>query len=151
MFRQRISHITRAYAQISGGSEYPSISAAAEFTNRPDGTLVTVRANGLPSEGVFGFHIHEGVSCANTGGGEFSGAGSHYNPTDKKHPYHAGDLPPLFSTKNGEAYISFLTDRFSIKEIVGKTMIIHSGRDDFSDNPSGNSGARIACGVITMK
>ena len=64
------------------------------------------------------------------------------------HPYHAGDLPPLFSA-NGLGFSAFLTNRFVAEEIKGKTIIIHSNPDDFTTQPSGNSGIKIACGVIS--
>lgn len=63
------------------------------------------------------------------------------------HPYHAGDLPPLFSA-NGNAVLEVLTDRFNIHQIIGKTIIIHRNPDDFTTQPSGNAGEKIACGVI---
>lgn len=56
-------------------------------------------------------------------------------------------MPPLFGN-DGKAFSAFLTDRFTVKEIVGKTVIIHSSTDDFTTQPSGNSGEMIACGEI---
>lgn len=63
------------------------------------------------------------------------------------HPKHAGDLPPLLECK-GQAYLSVKTDRFTVDEIIGRTVIIHSDSDDFSTQPTGNAGRKIACGVI---
>lgn len=77
----------------------------------------------------------------------FADAMSHYNPNDCEHPHHAGDLPPLFGN-DGFALLLFLTSRFSVDEIIGKTVIIHDQPDDFTTQPSGNSGTKIACGVI---
>lgn len=77
----------------------------------------------------------------------FANAMAHYDPEGCPHPYHAGDMPPLFGN-NGFAFSAFITDRFSIREIIDKTVIIHSAPDDFMTQPSGNSGAKIACGVI---
>lgn len=56
-------------------------------------------------------------------------------------------MPPLFSNR-GYAFQAFLTDRFTVLEILGRTVIIHDGTDDFTSQPAGNAGARIACGVI---
>lgn len=93
-------------------------------------------------------HIHDGGSCAGRGGNKpFQLSGTHYNPNGCEHPYHAGDLPPLFSV-NGIAMNAVLTNRFAVREIIGKTIIIHSGVDDFTTQPAGNSGEKIACGVI---
>ena len=77
----------------------------------------------------------------------FDQVGSHYTPTSQPHPDHAGDLPPLFSTF-GYAWTIFYDGRVSINEIIGKSIIIHSNKDDFTPQPSGNSGKKIACGVI---
>jgi len=96
---------------------------------------------------VFGFHIHGGSSCSGNRTDPFAAAGEHYNPRGCEHPFHAGDMPPLFGN-NGYAFQIFLTDRFSVNEIIGKTVIIHSGPDDFASQPGGNSGERIACGQI---
>lgn len=62
-------------------------------------------------------------------------------------PYHAGDLPPLFGNQ-GYAFSAFVTDRFAVREIVEKTIIIHSKPDDFKTQPSGDSGEKMACGKI---
>jgi Cu-Zn family superoxide dismutase len=98
--------------------------------------------------GIYGMHIHEGSLCSVNEKDPFADAGSHYNPKKCPHPYHAGDLPPLFAD-NGYAWFSFLTQRFDVNEVIEKTVIIHSQPDDFTTQPSGNSGAKIACGVIT--
>ena len=99
------------------------------------------------SGGVFGFHIHEGNACTGNENDPFANAGGHYNPTNCPHPYHAGDLPPLFSN-NGYAFMSVLINKFTVNEIIGRTVIIHSQPDDFTTQPSGNSGKKIACGEI---
>ena len=62
---------------------------------------------------------------------------------------HTGDLPPLLNN-NGYAYLSFYDNRFRLKEILGKSIIIHSRRDDFTSQPAGDSGEKIGCGVITV-
>lgn len=74
-------------------------------------------------------------------------AGTHYNPKNCPHPEHAGDLPPLLSC-NGFAFQIFYTDRFVPEEVLGKTIIVHAASDDFTTQPSGNSGIMIACGEI---
>ena len=76
-----------------------------------------------------------------------SDAKAHYNPDNCEHPYHAGDMPPIFGN-NGYAFSIFLTNRFWTDEIIGKTVIIHLQPDDFHSQPSGDSGAKIACGEI---
>ena len=106
-------------------------------------TMMTTRCQNP----VFGFHIHSGSSCTGNAQDPFADAGEHYNPGTCLHPYHAGDMPPLFGN-NGYAFQIFLTDRFRVSEIIGKTVIIHGSPDDFMTQPGGNSGTRIACGPI---
>ena len=136
-----------AFAKITGGMEAPQLSGCVRFYQENGCVLITARVCGLPKvseTGFFGFHIHEGNTCQ---GSSFSGTGSHYNPTRQAHPEHAGDLPPLIWCQ-GNAYLSFRTDRFSIKDIIGRTVVIHSNSDDFCTQPAGNAGKKIACGVI---
>lgn len=142
---QRYNH-KRATAHIRGSDNAPYLSGKANFYQRHGFVWVIVDVSGLPenSSGFFAFHIHEGESCRGEG---FPETGNHFNPGRKMHPMHAGDLPPLLSC-NGKAYMTVMTDRFSIDEILGKTIIIHSGADDFTTQPSGNAGEKIACGVI---
>ena len=140
-------------ADISGGENYPGIRGRVIFRQQKNGVLVTADIYGLPTgetgcdSGVFGFHIHEGEDCGSNGQEPFSNTKGHYNPGDCPHPYHAGDLPPLFDN-DGYAYMSFLTNRFTATEIIGRTVVIHLKPDDFHSQPSGNSGEKIACGVI---
>lgn len=142
-----------AKANIKGGKSNPKITGTVTFKETKQGVLLTAKINGLPtSQGkcggnFFGFHIHSGSSCTGNAEDEFANSGSHYNPNDCPHPYHAGDLPPLFSN-DGYAYMSVLTNNFRVKDIIGKTVIIHASPDDFTSQPSGNSGKKIACGKI---
>lgn len=139
-----------AFARVRGGEKYPELHGLVRFLQRPNGVLVIAEVFGLPKEstcGIFAMHIHEGGECSGNANDEFANAKMHYNPTDAQHPCHAGDLPPLFSN-NGYAYMQVFTNRFTAAEIVGRTLIIHDRPDDFVTQPSGNSGTKIACGVI---
>ena len=136
-----------AVAKIQGGLEVLQVSGCVQFFQENGCVLIVARVSGLPREsetGFFGFHIHQGESCS---GADFSGTGSHYNSTGQAHPIHAGDLPPLLSCQ-GSAYLSVKTDRFTVNEIIGHTLVIHSDPDDFHSQPAGNAGRKIACGVI---
>lgn len=136
-----------AVAQITGGVEASRLSGSVAFYQENGCVLVVARISGLPKDsetGFFGFHIHQGRDCSGAG---FSGTESHYNPTGLLHPEHAGDLPPLIRCR-GSAYLSFRTDRFSVNEIIGRTVVIHSDPDDFHTQPAGNAGKKIACGLI---
>ncbi|MPN44967.1 Superoxide dismutase-like protein YojM [bioreactor metagenome] len=92
----------------------------------------------------YALHIHEGNSCGNN---DFESAKGHYNTKNQPHPMHAGDLPPLFSN-DGYSYMRLYTNKFTPEQVIGRTVIIHNGADDFKTQPSGNSGAKMACGVI---
>ena len=136
-----------AIARIWGGSGAPQLSGCVQFYQEKECVLIVARVSGLPQDsetGFFGLHIHEGSSCF---GAEFPETGSHYSPAGLVHPKHAGDLPPLLMCQVN-AYLSFKTDRFTVKEILGRTIVIHSYPDDFQSQPSGNAGRKIACGII---
>ncbi|HML35941.1 MAG TPA: superoxide dismutase family protein [Bacillota bacterium] len=142
-----------AIAWIFGSPAFPDIRGFVYFYQLYDNVLLVAEVSGLPhSEGpcesrVFGFHIHEGATCTGNREDPFADAGAHYNPDNCLHPYHAGDLPPLFEN-NGLAFQSVLTNRFSVNQVIGRTVIVHDSPDDFTTQPSGNSGAKIACGQI---
>lgn len=143
----------RAIAEINGSMDQPQIKGTVRLYQTRWGTVICSEVRGLPEKaescggGIFAFHIHEGSECSGNMDDPFSDAMSHYDPGSCEHPYHAGDLPPLFSN-NGYALSVFLSNRFSVSEVVGKTIIIHDRPDDFTTQPSGNSGMKIACGII---
>lgn len=136
----------KAVALIRGGEEKAEISGRVEFYKRGNRVLVVANIKGLPKteSGFFGFHIHEGTACT---GEDFADSNGHFNPENTPHPEHAGDLPPLLRCED-MAHLEVLTDRFKIGDIIGRTVIIHSSPDDFTSQPSGNAGRKIACGVI---
>lgn len=142
-----------AAARIKGSSKYPEIGGTVRFYQTAQGTVVLTEVTGLPSdEGkcrghIFGFHIHEGEKCSGNEKDPFAHTGTHYNPGECEHPNHAGDMPSLLGNR-GIALSLFLTDRFSVREVIGRTAVIHSMPDDFTSQPSGNSGEKIACGEI---
>ena len=157
MFNNSILNIKKrpyAYAKINGSNQYPSISGIAYFYKVQAGVLISIQVKGLPisddvcQKPIFAVHIHSGDSCTGNSTDPFADAMTHYNPNNCNHPYHAGDLPPIFGA-NGLGFSAFLTNRFTAEEIIGKTLIIHSSADDFTTQPSGNSGIKIACGVIS--
>lgn len=143
----------QATAKIIGSAIFPEIQGNVWFYQTTYGVLVVSEIQGLPKEygncnsPIFAYHIHNGENCTGNNEDPFADAGTHYNPKGCPHPYHAGDLPPLFGA-NGFAFSAVLTNRFSVEEIIDKTIIIHSSVDDFVSQPSGNSGGKIACGEI---
>lgn len=141
------SSLPGAVAQIRGSSDTPGLCGTVKFYPHQQGVLVVAHIHGLPQQnpaGFFAIHIHQGLSCTGAG---FADTGGHFNPTDQPHPNHAGDLPPLLSC-GGNAYSAVLTNRFRLGDILGRTVVIHSGPDDFRTQPAGNSGNKIGCGVI---
>jgi Cu-Zn family superoxide dismutase len=147
-----------AYAILRGGPLAPDIRGIVTFECVSNGTLVCVNVKGLPCYrpgqygrqpiGPHGFHIHEHGNCQ-IGDPEnpFMAAGEHYNPTGQPHGNHAGDLPVLFSN-NGRAFMTVFTNKFLVADVIGRSVIIHQNPDDFRTQPAGNSGKKLACGVI---
>ena len=134
-----------AVAVIRGNAGYEELYGKVFFRHVPTGgVMITAEVIGLPNRSEFwGMHIHEVGDCTKP----FDKTGSHYNPTGAVHPMHVGDLPPLLNN-NGYAYLAFYDNRFQIKDILGKSIVIHSRRDDFTSQPAGDSGEKIGCGVI---
>jgi len=143
----------QAFAELEGSREYPDLNGKVYFYQTNTGVMVVTQAEGLPTSSdvcrqpIFAYHIHEGNSCSGNETDPFADAMTHYNPNNCPHPYHAGDMPPLFGC-GGFAFSAFITDRFSLREVIGKTIIIHANPDDFTTQPAGNSGMKIACGTI---
>lgn len=131
----------------------------ATFTEGPDGLRMEVTGVGL-SPGAKGVHIHAVGKCEPP---DFVSAGAHFNPTGKKHGRlspdgaHAGDMPNLTVTPVGAAGLDVTTKAVTLKGGVptslfgagGTSLVIHALPDDEKTDPTGNSGGRIACGVIT--
>lgn len=144
-----------AKAVINGNRLHSALYGIALFYQTPYGVLINAQFQGLPSDSgtdksrFLGFHIHENGNCSQNGDADFHLTGSHYNPENLPHPNHRGDLPPIFNC-NGYAWQSFLTNAFTVPEIIGRSIVVHSSRDDFMTQPSGNSGSKIGCGIITL-
>ena len=137
----------KAMAHIRGSEAAPHLRGTVRFYPHYGHVLVEARVEGLPEcseTGFFALHIHSGTSCC---GADFSDTQGHFNPEHVPHPRHDGDLPPLLSC-NGKAYLAVMTDRFHLRDIIGRTVVIHSGADDFCSQPAGNAGEKIACGQI---
>lgn len=150
-FTQLLTHNTpQAMAWVTGGSAAPSLSGLVKFYDTPyEGVLIEAEVFGLPdisgpgSTDFYALHIHEFGDCSQN----FTRTGEHYNPTMQPHPYHAGDLLPLLGNQ-GYAWSAFYDKRFRVSDIIGRSVIIHSRRDDFTTQPAGDPGTKIGCGVI---
>ncbi len=140
----------RAMAWVTGNDANPQLSGLVKFYDTPyGGVLVEAEIFGLPnveepdSTGFYAMHIHEYGDCS----GSFERTGNHYNPSGQPHPGHAGDMVPLLGNA-GYAWTAFYDKRFAIQDVIGKSVVIHSGADDFTTQPSGGSGTKIGCGEI---
>lgn len=140
----------KALAMIKGGNAFPDALGMALFYQMPfsNGLLVEIEIKSLPPNSMdcpqfLGMHIHENGDCRNN----FSNTGMHLNPNNKLHPCHLGDLPPLLNN-NGYAYLCFYDGFLTLEEVLGRSLVIHRNRDDFASQPAGDSGDKIACGVI---
>lgn len=137
-----------ALAQIKGNEKYPNIIGYAFFKPVNSGIICQIEINNLPNKKDyewFPIHIHGGENCSMKNG-KFNNIKDHYNPENRPHPYHKGDLPVLFSN-NGYAFMTFYTTNFKLSEIENKLVVIHEPSDN--DNPT-TFGEKIACGKIEM-
>ncbi|MFC7060373.1 superoxide dismutase family protein [Halobacillus seohaensis] len=156
LYQPRNMYEDRAIAIFHASPLAPQLQGMTNFVQQPYGVEVIVQVEGLPmfekkngkQIGPHGFHIHENGVCEIGDGDEpFDSAGGHWNPNEEPHGNHPGDFPVLFSN-HGRARMIFFTDRFRVEDIIGKSLIIHQGPDDYQSQPSGDAGLRIACGII---
>lgn len=142
----------------------------AKFTQDVEGVVhVNIKVSGL-SAGKHGVHIHERASCGDTPATAsasaviFGGAGVHYSPSDGNHDNHRGDLPNLIVNDGLQGRLNTTTQRVTLSDglttvfdeesgKVGSAIVIHAREDRFGLYPTtnGDSGPRIACGVIVRK
>ena len=131
-----------------------SVRGTVLFTPEGDYVRVTARVSGLKPNQEHGFHVHERGDCSAP---DATSAGGHFNPTSAPHgaqaePHHGGDMPALKSDASGNANMSFLisgvTLDLSRTGVMGRGVIVHAMPDDYATQPTGNSGVRLACGVI---
>ncbi|GIN12345.1 superoxide dismutase [Cu-Zn] [Shouchella clausii] len=134
-------------------------------------TRVDVTVDGL-APGYHGFHVHEEAACdADDNEGPFQSAGGHYHDEDGQHSDHSGDMPPLYVSEDGSAYLSFTTDRFTPANLADeRAVIVHADPDNFGHIPeryiaegeeeggpdadteaTGDAGDRIACGIVVSE
>ena len=132
----------------------------ASFSDEAGKVRIVVDATGL-TPGKHGIHIHAVAKCDPPG---FTTAGGHYNPLGRKHGLespegaHAGDLPNLEADQTGKSHYETTTDRVTLREGLssvfdgdGSALVIHEKEDDQKTDATGNSGGRVACGVIVKR
>ena len=130
-------------------------NGTATFTQQAGKVLVEVKVSGLTPGAEHGFHIHEKGDCSS---GDGMSAGGHFNPLNKPHAHfsttdrHAGDMPALKADASGNASVAVELDVITVTDgptsVVGRGLIVHAQPDDYKTQPTGNAGARVACGVI---
>ncbi|MFD0713851.1 superoxide dismutase family protein [Paenibacillus sp. GCM10027626] len=128
----------------------------ATIVQQKNAVQINIKAEKLPP-GLHGFHIHETGLCEKP---DFKSAGEHLNLTHKHHGFnnpkgfHTGDLPNLLVQKDGTVEATIESKVFTLNDLQkpgGTALVIHEKQDDYVTDPSGNSGNRIACGVIQKK
>ena len=132
------------------------VSGVVVFSGGGSSVDVHVTATGLLPGSIHGFHVHDIGNCASA---DFMSAGDHFNPTHKPHgaqdkPHHAGDMPSLLADPSGKIDARFTLEGVTLggtDGFVGHAVVLHASADNFDAQPSGNSGARIACGVIAAQ
>ena len=131
-------------------------AGTATFVQSGDKVLVSGMVSGLKPNAEHGFHLHEKGDCSS---GDGMSTGGHFNPDGKPHgmhagmAHHAGDLPSLKADAAGIARFSFEAKAIAVGtgagNIVGRGLIVHRDPDDYTTQPTGNSGPRLACAVVT--
>ena len=134
-------------------TEGNDVKGIVTFTNTDAGVKVVADLEGL-TPGKHGFHVHQYGDCSAPDG---TSAGGHFNPDNKDHggpndvDRHVGDLGNITAGDDGKAHLELIDKVISLNgphSIIGRAIVVHQGEDDLTSQPSGNAGARVACGVI---
>lgn len=143
--------MARATAQLKPTQGNKAIGEATFEDTGKGGVHVLVIVHKLKPNSEHGFHIHEAGDCSSP---DAMSAKGHFNPGGKPHgnpasgEHHAGDLPALKADAKGTAKLDTTVNGITVSAIAGRGLIVHADPDDYRTQPTGNSGARVACGVI---
>jgi superoxide dismutase, Cu-Zn family len=140
-------------------TEGNNVSGTVSFTEEEQGIRVVANLTGFPGAGSYGFHVHEHGDCsapdAMSAGGHFDPHNTeHGGPTDPPSERHAGDLGNIEADDDGSATYDRMDRVMSFDgddSIIGRSVIVHAEEDDLETQPTGDAGARLACGVIEMQ
>jgi len=149
--RRAVVHLTGASGSLVSGSLQLVANARGV---RVDGVI-----GGLAPGSSHGFHVHETGDCS---AADAASAGGHFNPEASVHGragsrhHHAGDIDNLVAGADGVAHVDLQLAGVTLgdggrDDIAGRAFVVHAAPDDYQTQPSGNSGARIACGVVTLQ
>ena len=151
------SPATQAQAQLEPIGSHGAIGSVLIRQHADGQVSLQALVRGLTPNTEHGFHIHEHGSCQDQG----NAAGGHFNPMRSQHgkystpQHHVGDLPSLKADANGVATLNLRSTDISLadatKSVMGRAIVVHAKADDYVSQPSGDSGARIACGVISLR
>ena len=140
---------------VLSSTQNSSVHGVATFVRSGSVAVVNLNMAGFKPNTVHGLHIHDSGDCTARDG---SSAGGHFNPGGTAHGaangtvHHAGDLPSLRADAHGVASIDVIVPGVTLGEgptsIKGRSLVVHGKADDYTTQPSGNSGPRVACGVI---
>lgn len=146
-----------AIAQLQSKSGTSAVGDL-QFTATDGAVSITGELSGLTAGSEHGFHVHEVGDCS---AADASSAGQHWNPTNAQHgpptgdaaSRHLGDLPNVVADEQGQAAITGALVGATLRDggtndVIGKAVVVHAKRDDYVSQPAGDSGNRIACGVI---
>ena len=122
-----------------------------------DGVRLTGEIGGLTRGGTHAIHVHENGECS---AADATSAGAHFNPTRQAHgragpgPHHGGDMDNLVADANGVARVDVRAVGVELSDggngIGGRAVVVHAAADDYTSQPAGNAGARLACGVVKL-
>ena len=150
------SVVNRATAQLAPTTGNAAVGTVT-FTEQGNAVLVAGEVRGLAPNKEHGFHVHDKGDCS---GGDGMATGGHFNPTGAPHgahdsaQHHAGDLMSLKADASGVARFSYTSSTITVgsgaTNVIGRGLIVHRDADDFKTQPTGNSGPRVACAVITL-
>jgi Cu-Zn family superoxide dismutase len=141
-------------ADVTLQSQDPKVSGTVHFTSEAGGVHVVADVKGV-KPGQHGFHLHEKGDCSTR---DYKSAGGHFNPDNSSHacdptnPRHAGDFGNITVGADGTGHLDITTPALSFagaNSVAGKAVILHAGQDDCKTQPTGNSGDRLACGVVS--
>lgn len=143
---------------ILSATEGSSVTGELAFEAVDGGVAITGQVNGLSPGSEHGFHVHETGDCSAPDG---SSAGGHFNPMDVEHgrvgagTHHVGDTDNIVADDTGVAVVNTRLEGATLADgaptdVLGRGVIVHADPDDYATQPTGNAGARLACGVISQ-